>query len=364
MEYVTNRRVLQTETPPTEMYVRESELTSLRATLDPIKEGQRASSAVIYGPSGAGKTHASKLIVSRLIDSIHESNERDSNRFEPTVDENSDDPEDITTTHIDCWDFSSSASILKKLLKGLGQGAQPSNTAGYELRDHLRNCLDYPYIVILDEADQIDDDQIFKTLHAIPEITLLLIINEYRPFLNSLEPSVESRLNGYQAIKFGKYNHDQLAEILTRRIEQGVHPGVVDETIVSLLVDVSENDARRAIDNLRKAIKKTEQRGQDSVTPAIVHEVVPETERELLNKTFSKFTRDQRILYKILVEDGGEMRMGSVYDEYCERVSEPKSKKTATRNLKKMTHYHAVDYRGKKSARRYWATTDALYPKE
>ncbi|AEH39454.1 Cdc6/Cdc18 family protein [Halopiger xanaduensis] len=361
MQYITDRQALQTKTPPAEMYVREAELRDLRETLRPVANGHAVDGAVIYGPSGAGKTHAAKLMVGQLADAIGERAEQDDQRFGPTADAD-DGPAAVSTVHIDCWDYSSYAAIFNRLLEAVGETAKPPNTPGYELTAHLREQLANPFVVILDEADQIADDRVLYELHKRPEVALLCIVNDYYEFMEALEPRVESRLGGYYPIEFPKYDTEQLQTILARRRDQGVVDGVVPDGVLEAVVDVSENDARKAIKNLRKAVLKAEQRGREQVTPALVREVAPETDRELIEKTFSKLTRDQRVLYEILVEDGGRLSIGEIYDRFCERVSNPPSKRTATRNLKKMSYYHIVDFSGEKSARRYWAATDELYP--
>ncbi|ADB63991.1 AAA ATPase (plasmid) [Haloterrigena turkmenica DSM 5511] len=340
MSLVTNRRVLRTEIPPEEMYLREGQMDHLRSVLEPIQYGQRVDGAFIYGPPGGGKTHAAQLLVSRLKHAAGH----------------------IQTTHIDCWQYHTTTAIATQLLDGLGGAAAPDNVAGYELMDRLRNELESPYVVILDEADQIEDDRILYELHKRPRVTLLLIANDYAEFYEPLDMRVESRLN-YQPIEFQKYKHDQLAGILERRIEQGVRPNVVPDEVVDTIVDVSSNDARKAIDNLRKAIDRAAAEGRDRVSHGLVHAVAPETERDLVRKTFSKLTRKQRVLYEILVEDGGELAAGDIYEQVCDRIDEPPSTKTVTRNLKKMAHYDIVDYTGENSARRYWATTEELYPR-
>lgn len=361
MQYITDRQALQTKTPPNEMYVREAELRAIRETLQPVADGHPVDGAVIHGPSGAGKTHAAKLIVSQLVDAIGERAEQDDRRFGPTASAD-DGPGAIDTTHLDCWDYSSYAAIFNQLLEAIGASAKPQNTPGYELNAHLRDELAHPYVVILDEADQIADDRVLYELHKIPEVTLLCIANDYYEFMDALEMRVESRIGGYYPIEFSKYDTDQLRTILARRRDQGVVDGVVPDDVLDLIVDVSENDARRAINNLRKAVLKAEQRGLESVTAAVVREVAPETDRELIEKTFSKLTRNQRVLYEILVEADKPMRAGKIYDQFCDRVADPPAKRTAVRNLKKMSHYRIVDYSGENSARRYWATTDELYP--
>ena len=103
MGLVTNRRVLRTEIPPEEMYLREGQMDHLRSVLEPIQYGQRVDGAFIYGPPGGGKTHAAKLLVSRLKQAAGH----------------------IQTTHIDCWDYNTYTAIITQLLEGLGSGDRP-----------------------------------------------------------------------------------------------------------------------------------------------------------------------------------------------------------------------------------------------
>ncbi|QLK26814.1 hypothetical protein HYG81_04165 [Natrinema zhouii] len=155
----------------------------------------------------------------------------------------------VTTTHIDCWDHSSATAILTKLLAGLGE-TRLANTPSYELVDTLRNRLEHPYIVILDGAGQIADDNVLKTLHKIPEVTLMCIVNEYRPFLRSHEMGIESWLEEYTDIEFEAYTEAQLQTIFEGRIEHGVADGVVPDEIMAFL---SEGDRQPSAQRLRGA---------------------------------------------------------------------------------------------------------------
>ncbi len=244
--------------------------------------------------------------------------------------------------------------------------AAPANAAGYELLERLRECLDSPFVVILDECDQIEDDRVLYELHSLPRVTPILIANDYSETLSALDMRVESRVSGYSPIEFQKYSGEQLGTILDRRIELGVRPGAVPDGVVAEIVDVSANDARKAIDNLRKSLDRASADGRECVTAEIVRAVAPEVERELRRKTFSKLTRKQRVLYEILVEDGGRMAIGEIYEQFCERYDagdeDMPKQRTAKRQLKKLSHYDIVGYSGEKSARRYWSETDELLP--
>ncbi len=343
MTLITDRRVLRTEIPPDEMLLRDAKLDHLKSILEPIQFGEPVAGAFIHGPPGTGKTHAAKLMTSRLQQAAGQ----------------------VRTTHIDCWQYHTTTAIVGELLAALGVPA-PKNAAGYDLLERLRDSLERPVVVILDECDQIEDDRVLYELHSLPRVTPLLIANDYQETLRALETRVESRVSGYDPLAFPKYDSGQLGTILERRIELGVRPGAVPAAVVETIVDVSYNDARKAIDNLRKALDRASAEGRETVTGEIVRAVAPETEREHRRKTFSKLTRKQRVLYEVLAEDGGELPIGEIYDRFCERFdpgdgSLP-TRKTAQRHLKKLSHYDIVGYAGENSGRRYWAATDELLP--
>lgn len=340
MTLITDRRVLRTEIPPDEMLLRDAKLDHLRSILEPIQVGEPVAGAFIHGPPGTGKTHAARLMISRLQQAAGH----------------------LTTTHIDCWQHNTTTAIVSQLLAALGVPA-PSNVAGYELLERLRDDLERPFVVILDECDQIEDDGVLYELHSLPKVTPILIANDYEETLKALEMRVESRISGYGPIEFSKYSGGQLETILERRIELGVRPDAVSDDVVAEIVDVSGNDARKAIDNLRKSLDRASANGEDAVTAEMVRAVAPEVEREHQRKTFSKLTQRQRILYEILVGDG-RLSIGEIYDQFEQRFDpgdgDLPTRRTVKRELKKLSHYDIVSFSGEKSARRYWAATDAL----
>ncbi len=69
--------------------------------------------------------------------------------------------------------------------------------------------IDTPTVVVLDEADQLDELRVVHELYGIPELTLVLISNEpWREFdLRDVEshPRLDSRIGSLGEIPFSAY---------------------------------------------------------------------------------------------------------------------------------------------------------------
>ncbi|ELY72519.1 AAA ATPase [Natrinema pellirubrum DSM 15624] len=105
------------------MLLRDAKLDHLRSILEPIQFGDPVSGTFIHGPPGTGKTHAARLLASRLQQAAGH----------------------VQHAHIDCWQRNTTTAIVSELLAGLGVPA-PNNAAGYDLLERLRDALESPYI--------------------------------------------------------------------------------------------------------------------------------------------------------------------------------------------------------------------------
>ncbi|WP_276257159.1 Cdc6/Cdc18 family protein [Halomontanus rarus] len=343
---ITNPEVLEEGFTPSELVKRSGEITHLSSILEPILKDQPVEGAFIYGPSGTGKTCTSKYLVERLEHVV----------WGPDVD----DPPTVETHHIDCWG-GTYTSMAQDVLDGYDDSVvYHQNTPKHELSSLLAETITDPYIVVLDEADQLDSDRILYELHEHPKVTMLLIANDYNEFYKHLESRVESRVTTYESVPFEKYQAHEIASILSDRVRAATEGDVITEEQLFDIADVANNDARIAIGILKNALRTAEREGASRVGRDHILDVVPETKREVLAVTYSRLTRDQRILYQILVEDG-EQSIGEIHETYADRVDEPYGQKTVKGYLKKMKHYYLVDWDGEKRGRKYFATTERLY---
>ncbi|WP_254810712.1 Cdc6/Cdc18 family protein [Natronosalvus amylolyticus] len=333
---ITNSEVLQADFQPAEILHRHDQINYLSEVLEPITDNQRVDGAFIHGPTGVGKTHTTQFLLERLEASSPE----------------------IETTLIDCWANYQYGATLKRVLEGYDifrRRGEPKD----DLIAKLKAEVDHPYVVVLDEVDQLEDDRLLKPLHEMPHITLLLIANEREDLYSRLDSRVHSRLAGYPAVEFKKYTQDELVSILRKRTEAATRGEVISEPHLEVIADRVGGDARFAIAILKNALEHADRRGGERVRKEDIESVLGDAREELLRATISKLTADQRVLYQILVE-GGEQSIGEIYEQYEQRVRDPVVKRTVTGYLQKMEHYDIVELHGQKRGRTYEVTTTQL----
>lgn len=329
---IVDKTVLEADSQPQEILHRHEQINYLSDILEPVADGDRVDGALIYGPTGTGKTATSKFLCERLEQQTGE----------------------ILTQHIDCWSNSNRTAILHRLLEGISRTLPGINrtTPTDELSQELRERLECPYVVILDEADQIEDQAIFYELYQNPLVTMLLIANDDEEFFAPLEQRVDSRLITIPRIHFRKYSDSELVSILEARADAALEPDSIRRDELAVIADAAAGDARVAIGVLRNAAEQASREGLDRITGEVILSVLEIAQQEVRRETMSSLNTHQRALLEILV-DSGTLQMGELYPKYCEAVDDPKTDRTVRNYLRKMRHYNLVEIEGKKSQTKY-----------
>ncbi|SDL08498.1 Cdc6/Cdc18 family protein [Natronorubrum texcoconense] len=329
---IVEKTVLEADSQPQEILHRHDQISYLSDILEPVAAGDRVDGALIYGPTGTGKTATSRFLCDRL--------EQES--------------EAVETAYVDCWGNSNRTAILHRILEGVG--LSPSGlhrkTPTDELSQTLKRELESPLVVILDEADQIEDQAVLYELYENPQVTMLLIANDDEEFFARLEQRVDSRLVTVPRIHFRKYHDTELVSILDDRADAGLEPESVQRDELAVIADAAAGDARVAIGILRNAAEHARRDGASQIDSGIIESVTHATKREVRRKTISSLNSHQRVLLEILIENG-TLGMGELYPRYCDRVAEPKGKRMVRNDLGKMSHYNLVDREGETRSREY-----------
>ncbi|MFB6119371.1 Cdc6/Cdc18 family protein [Halosegnis sp.] len=323
-------RVLDADWVPGDVVHRNAEKNRLRDALQPVLEGDTPRDVIIEGPSGAGKTCLARYTTTKLAEQAL----------------------DVRTQYVDCWNHSNRFRVLLDLLDGISPTHDiHRNTPHDELLSRLEQ-LETPYVVVLDEADQLTDKELLRELWAIPALTTILIANDEQDILGPLDERVRSRLRSAMRVSFDQYSHAELVAILEERVEAALAPGVIDPDQLAHLADAAAGNARDAITFLRQAAQEAEWDGAATISDAHIRTAIPAARDTLRQRSLDKLTEDQRLLYDILLE-AGPLMPKELYAQYTDRVSDPKTKRTVRTYLRKLEQYNLVESRGEGPSRRY-----------
>ncbi|MFC6723095.1 Cdc6/Cdc18 family protein [Halobium palmae] len=333
---IQDRRVLKPTFIPSDVVHRDHETRQLSRALKPLMDGGVPETAFLYGSSGAGKTCIAKFTVNRLQENVL----------------------DINHQYVNCWKDHSRFKTLYRVLEGIDRAVDihRQSTPTDELLARLEEYEGPPYIVILDEADQLADTSVLYDLYRVRGVTLILIANREQDLFSQVGSRIASRLRTRTRIHFDQYSDDELASILSDRAQWGLGKDAATSSQLERIARVAEGDARVAIGILRMAAQQASDRGIQSVTDTMIQKAVPEAEAEIHQKNIQQLTEDQHLLYEILSEHD-ELASGELYDRYAKRASDPKTKRMVRNYLQKMTHYNLVIPDGESRGRTYRLTS-------
>jgi len=328
---IRDARVLQPDFVPSEVEHREEAVDALSNALAPVARGEPAETALLFGPSGAGKTCIARYTVERLRGEVL----------------------DVVTGYVNCWQNYSRFRALYRVLEGVGRtvDVHRQSTPKDELLERLRAYEGPPYAVVLDEVDQLEDTRVLYDLYRIEGLSMVCIANRETDLFAGLDDRLASRLHSAVRVQFDKYGVEALADILAARVERGLD-ATVDRADLEFVADAAAGDARVAIGILRSAAREADREGGDRLTRERLEAAVPAGRRAVRRASLDRLTPHQRTLYEV-IEECGEVDPGELYGQYRERVDEPKTRRTVRNYLSKMVQYDLVVASGENRGRTY-----------
>jgi orc1/cdc6 family replication initiation protein len=330
---ITDARVLQSDFVPNDVKHRPAEMSHLTDTLNPIVTGEGYPEAsFLYGPSGAGKTCIARYTTEQLREEVV----------------------DINTQYVNCWEDHSRFKTLYRILDGINKtlDIHRQSTPKDELLERLREYEGPHYVVILDEVDQLQDKKLLYDLYRLSNLTMILIANREVDVFSTLDDRLNSRLQSCAKIRFNQYDLSELVTILGDRVRWGLEPEIISDEQLHTIADHAAGDARVAIGILRNAVRTARQNGEGTITTEAIQQAVPEAKSEIRQKTSDKLTGQQRALYEIIKESDG-IGGGRLYEQYCDRVANPKTRRTMRNHLSKLEQYNLIVAEGNTKARSY-----------
>ncbi len=327
---IRDARVLQDDFLPKEVVHRHAQMNRLAAALEPVVEGDKPQDAFLVGPSGAGKTCIARYSLDRLEERLL----------------------GVDTHYVDCWQHSNRFRVLYKVLEGVGTTYDIHRSTPHDEMLQRLEDLEDPYVVVLDEVDQLENRDVLRELYGIPQITTVLIANRTEDVLRTLDERLQSRLRSCETVRFDAYTNDELVSILADRVRWGLDPDCVTEAQLETIADAAAGNARDAIGILRSAARHAERSEADAITDELVERAIPEARAQIRQKNVERLTSHQRVLYSLIC-DAGEIAPGTLYDRYERAVDEPRTERTCRNYLSKLRRYNLVAASGEGRSRVY-----------
>jgi orc1/cdc6 family replication initiation protein len=295
-----NESIIYNELPLTEAFIptrllhREGQLKELERCLKPALYGKPIENVFLVGPSGTGKTTLAKWVLESYFKEI--------------------------SAYVNCWKYKSTHEVLKEILLNFQipiHGREPTA----DLIKSLENLMKKKRLIIvcLDEVDQLEN---FDVLYVLSRsgCGLVLASTHYHALID-LPMRIKSSL-ALTEIEFPAYKPEELFDILKDRVEYSFRPGSIKDQLLKIISVAAEGDARVAIEILRRAGKKTEDKGLKQVTIEEIKQAIKEAKKTKVSFILSNLNEHQRVIFEIL---GKRKRMpsGELYREYCRYVKKP-----------------------------------------
>lgn len=329
---IQDARVLQDEFIPREVGHRDQEMNALSRALSPVTRDEPAETAFLFGPSGAGKTCLARFALQQLREAVI----------------------DLNYQYLNCWEDYTRFRALYRILEGLGSTTDVyrQSTPTDALLERLREYDGPEYVVVLDEVDQLQDEDLLYDLYRTVGISMVLIANREEDLFARLDNRLVSRLHASRRIRFEKYTLDALVSILEDRVQWGLDEGVLEHNQLERIADAAAGDARIAIGILRSAARDADERDAETISFDMVEAAIPRGREEIQRKNIDQLTPHQRVIYNV-VGELSPVAPGDLYEEYGNRVEDPRSDRTVRNHLTKLAHYDLIEKSGDGGGRTY-----------
>jgi Cdc6-like AAA superfamily ATPase len=341
---IEDGRVFRDDHLPRELQHREGAVRELSGALEPAIRERPADDVLVSGPSGVGKTVLARHTLQRLQQHVG-----------------------VPHAHIRCLG-ETRGSIFREALRQHPQGRDlPRTTPVDDVLAELRSVLDRPFVVILDEADDLPRSKVLEDACRVFGLSMIAISHDQEQWLAPISDRVRRSIA--TKIQLDRFGVDELADILERRADIGLRSGVVSREQLQRIADEVAGVARAGIQSLRAAAELAREREHGEIRDVDVDDSFERARRRIREANLRSLPWHHQVLYA-LVHEAGTIGAGELHDRY-DQVSEqlyedspktPIGKRSRRNKLSKLRDYGLVLDEGKRQNRKYRVVDEAVKP--
>ncbi|GGL55276.1 Cdc6/Cdc18 family protein [Halocalculus aciditolerans] len=307
-------------------------LAALEQAWRPTPYGQSLKDVLISGPSGVGKTVLARYALTELEDA-----------------------HGIPWTHVKTMG-DTTGDVLRNVLDAYParvqiHGNEPVDDLVWTLRDVVTD----PYVVILDESDDLPETDVLQALAGVAGIATVAIVHHPDEWL--------ARVDHWEAaehVALDRYHVDELVDILRERADRGLEPGAVDDRQLESIADEVAGVARYGIQSLLAAARLAVNRGHTRILGADVRDSYALAREEIRASNLESLPFHHQVLYALMYELG-DASAGDLHDYYDERAPAyyegrtlaPIKRRERRKKLQKLIDYDLLAGEGQGKGRSY-----------
>jgi Cdc6-like AAA superfamily ATPase len=223
----------------------------------------------------------------------------------------------------------------------------------------LRDRVDSPTIVVLDEADGLPATDALPRLLDVPLVSVVVICHDPDDWLARVDDRTRTRLSGHE-LGLDRYGVSELADILEERARMGLRPGAVERGQLETLADEVADVARNGIQSLRAAAELAAERGHSSIGDRDVQDGFERARRFIRESNLASLPFHHHVLYEMVRQhrEISASKLHAQYDDIAPNVYRgidrtPLGKRSRRNKMRKLCEYDLLECEGERRSRKY-----------
>lgn len=341
-----NAGVFEEDYLPQKLPHRGAERDELGRAFEPFRHGQPAEDVLIWGPSGVGKT----TIVRHWLDQLEAK------------------ADDVATAYLRCLRMTPCDVLQAALEKHPTASADAALPQLPDLKQSLRDQIDQPFVVVLDEAHTLTRADVLEALDELPEISTIAICHDPVKWRARLDDAVGARIED-RTIELQRYKPPELMDILGMRAGSGLDADAYQTEQLREIARNVDGRARRAIQTLKAAADLALERDHHAIHSTDIDDAYERADRRIRKQQLESMSYHHHVIYA-LIHEADSLSSEELHERYetrsealyRDRDLTPVGHRQRRNAVSDLIRYRVIEDEGINSGRQLMVADDTIAP--